>query len=418
MRIWGILLILFLTLSSSGALGAPPPSVKQLLLNLEKELREGAPKELLKEELKKIEKSKEFYPVNYLPELNYLTKSQVEKIPRGELSAIKKGLFHLEALKRAIEILAFILLFYTLTFYLQHTEAEPTKKRFLTFGTVLILAASTILNLKHLFIFLIGTSVLPAFKLRKRKTSFFLLFSGLFLATFAFLLENGTLLANSPSHLYNIKTARDSSSPYYLIDLAFKDPLKRELEKATSDLALGELSAMERLKKIEKKIKDRELLAVALNDMGYAAFIAENYKEALKYFIRANNLTESPTILFNLYLTYSSLLRIEEAEKIREKLLEKGWEVQVSQIPLLIHLKASEPPFKIPAQELLALLTGLFFSLAVVKLLRVRADKLNSEVLQIPGMMSFLNSNYKPFLLIFILSLIANYLMGRATCSI
>jgi len=418
MRIWGTLLILFLTLFSPGALGAPPPSLKKLLTDFENHLREGAPKEVLIEDLKKIESSKNFYPVNYLPELNYLTKRELEKIPPGELSALKKGLFHLEAFKRALEVLSFIVLFYTIIFYIQHTEAEPTKKRFLTFGAVLMLAASTILNLKQLFIFLIGASILPAFRMRKRKTSFFLLFSAIFLLLFAFTLKNGILFANSPGHLYNLKTGRDGYSPHYLIEAAFKEPVKRELEKITSDLALGELSRAEDLEKLKGKLEDRELLAVALNDLGYAAFIAGNYKRALRYFTEASTLTESPPILFNLYITYSSLLMFEKAREVRERLLQKGWDVRVSQIPLLIHLRAPNPPPAIPGRELLAFLAGILASTAAVKLLRIRADRLNSEVLQIPGMMSFLNSNYKPFLIIFLLTLIANYLMGRATCSI
>jgi len=419
MRRWGILLGLFLLLFSPPALGKESSgvSLKELLLKLEQDLRNGAPKKKVEEELRQIEKAKENYPVYYLPELNYLLEREVEKVPQSPVSLIKKCLYYLQPFQRALEVLTILVLFYTFTFYFQHVELEPTKKRFITLLAILALAASVIVGIEELLFLLTGLGVFLAASLKKRRTALFIFLSGLLLTVAQGAVENGLNLVKNPKSLYNIKVERDGYAPQYLIEEAIEEPTKRKIELITTELALGELSKAEELKKI--KPKDPLLLGIIYNNLGYASYMKGDYQRALEYFKRANKIVYSPIILFNLYITYSSLLKLEEANKIRQELVKHEVNItSASPIPLLIHVKAEPPQILIPTTIMGSFLLGLAASLGLVKLLSIRTDRPNSGVLQIPGMMSYINSNFRFFFMVFIVSLAINFILGRAICSI
>jgi len=418
MRRWGILLGLFLLLFSfnSPALGAVP-SVKELLLKLESDIKHKAPASEIEKDIREIEKAKEHYPIYYLPELNYLLKKEVEEVPKTGVSFIKKVLFFIEPLRRSIEVLIFFLLFYTLIFYFQHTELEPERKRFITLMVVLALASSVILNFWHGFFFFCGLGVITALIIKKRRTALFLLLAGIFLIFTHGLTQNFTKLIQSPQFLYKVKVERDGYAPEYLIDRAIKSQIHKKVELITSDLALGEIEAGGELPEI--KTRDPLLKGVIYNDLGYVAFMEGNFDEALTYFKEASKYIESPIILFNLYLTYSSLLMLEEAEKIRNKLLELKIDIsKASPVPLLIHVKAPEAEVEIPIPFILSMVLGFLSAFLIDRLLGFYVEQVNSGVLQIPGMMSFLNSRFRFFVIIFTVSLVVNYVLGKAICSI
>jgi len=416
MRRWGILLGLFLLLFNASASGAAP-SIKELLLKLELDLKRGAPKQEIEKKVEEIKRAKESYPVYYIPELNYLLKKEVESIPKTNISLMKKVLFYTEPLKRSVEVLVFFLLFYTLIFYFQHTGLEPEKKKFLTLAAILALASSVILNFWYGFLFFCGLGAVIALFIKKKRTALVLLLGGVFLAFTYGLTQNLSSLIQSPQLLYSVKVERDGYAPEYLIERAIPFKLHRKVELVTTDLALGELEAAAELKKIETR--DTYLKGIIYNDLGYAAFMRGNLKEALTYFKKASQLLQSPVILFNLYLTYSSLLMLEEAGKVKARLLEVGGSsLKASSIPLLIHVKAPETKSSLPLLLIASVLLGALTAPLIYRALGFYVEQINSGVLQIPGMISFLNSRPRFFVIIFTVSLVINYALGKAVCNI
>jgi membrane associated rhomboid family serine protease len=415
MRKWGILLTLLIWLLSSSSGGAT--SLKELLTNLEQDLKNGAPPSQIEKDLKEIKNAKEKYPVYYLPELNYLLEKEVEPVPPTKITFIKKLLFFVEPVKRAFEVLIFFLLFYTFIFYFQHVDSEPDKRRLFTLIVVLFLSGVVILNFLPGFYFLCGLGVVLATILKKRKTATFLLVAGLFSLITTVSVKNFMDYYQSPQFLYTIKTNRDGYAPEFLIEKAISNPLYREIEKVTNDLALGELKSLTKFKEITTN--DPYAIGIIYNDIGYVNYLLGDYQKALKAFKKASSYLDSPVILFNLYITYSSLLKIEEANKIRDELLKEKIDIsKASPIPLLIHVNSEEFSPHFPFELVVSFLLGIGFGFIVDRILGFYVDQVNSNVLQIPGMMSFVNSRLKFFIIIFLTALVVNYILGKAICNI
>jgi len=411
----GLLLILFSLTGSVKAEVAKSPSIKQLLLQLEEKIREGDTRESIELTVEEILRAKENYPVFYLPELNYLMKKEVEKVPPSELTTVKELLFALEPFKRALETILFVLLFYTFIFYFQHIDADPGRKKAITLGVVLLLAATVVLNLWPLFFFLAGFGTLTALEIKKRRTAL-----GLFLGSCCLIFsfgatENLADLVRSPQLLYNIKVSRDGYAPEYLVNEVLTGEGK-SLEVITSNLALGELNEAYKLNGIETR--DPLLKGIALNDWGYYYYMKGEFEKALKNFEAAKELIDSPVVLFNLYLTYSALLEVDKANQIKKELLAKEIDIPTAlSTPLLIHVPPKDDVLKLPLIPVLFFILGLGFNIVFERLVGFYAENINPQILTIPGMKSFINSQFKPFVLVFFLVLIANFLLGRAVCS-
>ena len=415
MRRWGIFLALLIGLFSFSGAGAT--SLKGLLNQLEDDLKNAAPPQKIEKELIQIKKAKERYPVYYIPELNYLLKKEVEPVPETKISSIKKFIFAVEPFKRAVEVLIFFLLFYTLIFYSQHIEVEPEKKKYLTLALILILASVVIVNFWPGFYFLCGAGTILATTIKKRRTALFLLVAGIFSIFTYGLIKNLLSYVQSPGLLYQVKIGRDGYAPQFLIERAITNPTYRKVELITNDLALGELQSVRKLGQI--KTDDPYMLGIIYNDIGYVNFLVGDYQKALKAFRKANQYLKSPIILFNLYITYSSLLMLEQANRIRAELLNEEIDIsKASPIPLLIHVRAGQFRPQIPYILIGSFLAGLVFALVVDRFLGFYTEQLNSNVLQIPGMMSFINSRMRFFVIIFIATLIINYILGKAICNI
>ncbi len=414
MKRWGIFLTLLVWLFSFS--NATANSLEELLNKLEDDLRAKAPVQTIQEDLSQIRKAKEKYSVYYLPELNYLLKKEVEPVPTTKITLLKRVTFHLEPLKRAVEVLVFFLLFYTFIFYTQHIDLDPEKKRYLTLILILVLAVTVLLNYRPGFYFLTGMGTVLAFSIKKKKTATFLLMAGIFSIFTVGLTQNFLSYLKSPQLLYGEKVSRDGYAPPFLIREAIKNPLHRKVELITIDLALGELQAVKELQNI--KTRDPYLLGIIYNDLGYAHFLSGNYKKALKAFLEANKYVKSPIVYFNLYITYSSLLMLDKAKKIRKELLKEGIDAsKASPVPLLIHVKTAKFKTTIPYLLIIFFGAGLIVGLLFDRAFGFYAEQLSSGVLQIPGMMSFINSRLKPFIIIFLLTLIANYVLGKAICN-
>jgi len=395
--------------------GAEKPSVKELLLKLESQLIEGAPKVEVEKTVGELKKAKEAYPVNYIPELNYLLEREVEAVPSSEISFIKRSVFVSEPLKRALETLTFLLLFYTLILGFQHADLSPGKRKSFTLLSVLLLATSVVLNLWPLFFVIAGVGTILALIVNKKTTALILFLGSNLLIFLMGLTANFTKLVESPQFLYQIKVTRDGYSPEHLINKTFSGA-EAKVELVTSDLALGDFSRVPLLKEV--KTEDPLLKGIILNDLGYFYFMKGDLQKALKSFEEARKFVDSPVILFNLYLTYSSLLKVEEAHRIKEELLKKKVKLpKVLSIPLLLHVPPKGEPAEIPLQLIGAFAIGIVTAFVLDKLVNFRIETINREILLIPGMASFLNSKAKPFILAFLFAFVVNYLLGRAVCS-
>ncbi len=415
MRRWGIFLALLIGLFNFSTAGAA--SLKELLNKLENDIGNGAPAQILHKEIDEIKKAKGKYPIYHIPELNYLTKREIEPIPQTSISLIKKFIFFVEPLKRATEVLIFFLLFYTFIFYSQHIDLEPDRKKYLTLFLILVLALVVLVNFWPGFYFLTGMGAVLALSIKKKKTATFLFFAGIFSIFTYGLTENFLNYLQSPKFLYTVKTTRDGYAPPYLISSAIENPLYRKVELITNELALGELQRVKELNSV--KTNDPYLIGIIYNDVGYVNFLQGDYQKALKAFQTANKYLKSPVVLFNLYITYSSLLMLEQANQIRRELLKEEIDIsKASPIPLLIHVRSEGFETLIPYILIASFGAGLVFALIFDRFFGFYTEQLSSGVLQIPGMMSFINSKMMFFVIIFITALILNYILGKAICNI
>jgi tetratricopeptide (TPR) repeat protein len=396
----------------------PVPSLKEALNKLENDLKRHESKTVIEKDVQEVLKAKSELPVFHVPELNYLTNSQVERLPSTALSFLNQLYFSIQPLERALEALLFVVVFYTFIFYFQHASVGARGRQLLTLGGVLLLSLSAIFNLKPLFYALTGLAITQALSVNKRKTALFL--AGSTVALIALNAANETVLdyARCPKFLYKIKVERDGYAPPFLIEEAIKDPVKRELELRINDLSLGDLKAIEGIEELRKKVKDPKLIGIIENCEGYVAFLNGDLKGALKHFKLANSVLNSPVVMFNLYLTYSSLLNFDAAHKLKEELIKLSFpNLQATTVPLLIHLPPDPYRTEVPFFPLVALIGGVLLGAAAERVIGPKFEKIETAVLQLPGMLSYINSQLPFFLLIAGVVLIVNFLLGRLACN-
>ncbi len=402
-----VLFLVFWTLP----LKAQEVSLKGALLKFERDLKSGAPKEVLANDLKEIRSLKRVYPVYYLPELNYLTGKEIEKVPSSYITFLRKLYFFGASLENALKVVLLSLAFYLFLFYIQGIGLSLSLKRLFSFLLVVFLLLATVVNLSPLLFLLGGLAVSFSFSVGRRYLSFFLLGALLSLSFLISLKENLSSLLTSPSYLYSLKVERDGYCPEYLISEAVSSEIPKEIEFITNSFALGDFSSVKKLKSI--KPKSPYLKAVVYNDLGYFYFYKGDFKKALNVFKEALNYYKSPVIQFNLYLTYSSLLKFNKANAIRRKLLKDNPNIlKALPVPLLLHVKGKSFKLFLPYLSLFSLVCGIALGFFVSSKVTF-ALPLEESFLKFPGMLSFINQRYHPFLVLFFVSLLLNLLIGK-----
>lgn len=393
------------------------PSLYNLLLKLENDLKTEKPKSVLFSDLSLIEKAKNNLPVSYIPELNYLMGSEVEKVPDTELTFMRKLIYYLYPAETALKMLLFLLLFYTFVFYFQNMDVHPFIRKVATVAGVFLLVASFIINYPPIVYATTAFGLTLLNALKRKRLSVYMLVTLTLLFVFQVVNYNAYLRLKSRNISYLIKVSRDGYAPDYLIGQVFPNKKEAILEKVTSHLSLGKLDSVLLLKNL--KFQDPFHNAVVLNDVGYANFLQGNYKKALYFFENALRTYSSPEIEYNLYLTYSSLLKFEKAKALKRELLRKGIPIEkLHPVPVLIHLSVSTPGYSIPFKPLLGLVIGILAGIIFSHFFVVTFGNFDPQLLLIPGMREFINSRIRPLILIALLTSIINIVLGRVICSV
>ena len=394
-----------------------PASVYNLLLKLEDDLKTGKPKKVLLSDFKLIENAKENLPVSYLPELNYLMKSYVEKVPVTELTLLKKIAYYIYPLEVALKVFLFLILFYTFVFYLQNIEVQPVAKRVLTVGGVFFLVFAFVVNICSLIYLVSGFGFVLLAVLKKKRLGLYLLFALSLLFVSQVVYDNASLRLKSENLLYYIKVTRDGYAPDYLIERVFRNNRDFTLESVTSQLALGRLDAVARLEPL--KFSEPLRQAIVLNDYGYVYFLRGDFEKALSLFESAFKLYPSSELEYNLYLTYSSLLKLEEANRLKEELLQKGISVEkLPPVPVLVHLSVPLPGYVFPFKFIFGFAVGLLLGVIFARFYLATFGNFDPELLLVPGMRAFINSSIKHVVLVSLVVFLVNIILGRLICSV
>lgn len=392
-------------------------SLYNLLLKLETDLKEKKPRSEILKDLKLIKKAKEELPISYIPELNYLVKPGIERVPVTEITLFKKLMYYVYPLETALKVFLFLILFYTFVFYFQNIEVQPLLKRILTVGGATFLGFAFVVNVCAFIYFVAGFGFILITVLKKKKLGFYLLGAVFLFFISQIVWENAALRLKSSNLLYYIKVERDGYVPHYLIDRVFSDKISATVEKATSDLALGKLDSALSIKNI--KTTDPFLKSVIYNDLGYVSFLQGKYEAARDYFKKALKLSSIPEFQYNLYLAYSSLLKLEEADRLKDELLKRGISVErLPPVPLLVHLPVELPGYVIPLKFVIAFAVGVLSGFVFARFFVATFGNFESDLLLIPGFRSFINSKVRPFVLISLGVFIVNVLLGKLICSV
>lgn len=391
------------------------PSVYELLLKLEEDLKSKKPKSTILLDLKSIESAKDNLPVYYIPELNYLLGSEVEKVPVTQLTLLKKVAYYTYPLETALKVFLFLLLFYTLLFYFQNTNVQPLTKRFLTVGGVSFLVFAFVVNICALIYVVTGFGFVLLTNLKRKRLGIYLLVALSLLFISQVLYDNASLRLKSDNLFYYIKVSRDGYAPDYLIDEVFPNSKDSTLESVTCHLVLGKLDDIAKIERF--KFSDPLRQAVVFNDYGYVYFLQGDFKRALSFFGKAFELNPSSEIKYNLYLTYSSLLKLEEANRLKEELSQKGISVEkFPPVPVLVHLSVPLPGYIFPLKFILGFLVGILLGVVFARFYLVNFGNFEPELLLVPGMRAFINSSVKHIVLVSLIVLLINVILGRLTC--
>ena len=426
MRILKIFLTVLILFFSSFSLAAEKEqktvsgketSLYNLLLKLETDLKEKKSQSEILKDLELIKKAKEELPVSYIPELNYLVKPGVEEVPATEITLFKKLTYYIYPLETAIKVFLFLLLFYTFIFYFQNIEVQPLVKRILTTGSVAFLVFAFVVNICALIYFVSGFGFILITVLKRKKLGFYFLSAVFLFFVSQIVWENAALRLKSDNLFYYVKVVRDGYVPHYLIDRVFSDKISANVEKATSDLALGKLDAVLSIKSV--RTNDPFLKVVIYNDLGYVSFLQGKYEAARDYFEKALKLSSIPEIEYNLYLSFSSLVKLEEANRLKDKLLKRGIPVEkLPPVPLLVHLPVELPGYVFPVKFVVAFAAGILAGFVFARFFVATFGNFESDLLLILGFRSFINSKVRPFILVSVGVFIVNVLLGKLICSV
>jgi tetratricopeptide (TPR) repeat protein len=253
--------------------------------------------------------------------------------------------------------------------------------------------------------------------MEKKKTAIVTLLCVLFIFFYHVFEKNAFSYLKSPKTLYSLKVERDGYVPEYLIDLVLRDGLAKKIEKASNLLAVGDFRAVNTLKRLKDTVSDLKLKAIILNNLGYYYFMRGKYKLAENYFSDSLQLNPCPIAKYNLYLAYSALLEVNKAARLKDE-LEKEEFFFMKAVPLVIHVPVSSYGFYLPIKELFFMFLGAVFGTLIARLFPVRLGSYEPQVLEIPGVTSYINGSLTFFLTVFILVFLTNFILGRMVCSI
>jgi len=414
MRIGKALLILLLVLFSTAAQGK---SLDFLLSKLESDLAAGKSTAVIEGDVRKILEAKQQLPISYVPEVNYLLNREVEKIPPTRISSLKRAVYFFGPFFRAVCAVLFLIVFYSFIFYFQQIEGSERRKLFFTLFFVLVPVVSLFVDSFSLFLLSVSASLLINLGLEKKRTAMVTLLGLLFMLLCHTFERNVFSYIEDPRTLYRVKVERDGYLPEYLIDLVLKDRLAREVEKASNLLAVGNFKGVEILKKLESSISNPELESIVFNNLGYYYFMTGKYRTAEKYFSASLKIKPFPFTKYNLYLTCSALLKFDKASRLKAE-LESDDFLFMKAVPVIIHVPVSHYSFYIPLKELLAVSLGTGIGILILRLLPIRPGSYELQMLKIPGITSYINGKPAVFVMVFIVSLVSNYVIGRMACSI
>ena len=412
-----ILIVLLITLAipfNSSLSSENPSSIKEAISQLENDLKENKNPEKIKRDLDKILNLKNHFPVKHIPEVNYLINKEIEEIPSTVLTNFSKISFLLLPLRNGALIVNFILCLLSAIYINQFLKISGIYRLSFTLISTIILISILILNFQPLILFISGITAGVIYKLGKKRIPLLLLLTGTLVLISQNTINFFSNLSQNPTYLYNLKVERDGYLPDYLIDRAIKEKNAKFLEKVTNNLALGGVSYIGNLK--ELKLNEPKLRQIYFNDLGYTEFLKGNYAEALKYFKKALSIRENKYILYNLYLTYSSLLSIKKADEIKKKLNQNLNISNLPPVPLLIHVPV-EVNFQIPSPVcLFLLLIGIPLGYIISEKILQKKLEFNSKIASILWMREFLRDRIKIFFLILSVSVFINLIMGILSC--
>jgi hypothetical protein len=412
-----LLIVLTLFFNSALAVGQnenfSSMTLDRAILKLGNDIREGKNKQILKRDVKNILDIKSKLPIYYVPEINYLLMEEIEPLPESDLTLLKRVLRVVLSAINGIKVFLFTVSFLTLVLFFQSVRLRNIYKLILTILSVTLLILSSFNTNLSLTIF----GIIPIFLYRLKKIKFFAS-SLLFVLLFIILQILGNQIINSSLNnkfLYEIKIKRDGYAPKFLIKDSFKKKNEYVLEDVTNGIALGNLDLVKKLKHL--KLDSPNLKQIYLNDLGYVAFQRENYKAALNYFTEALSLGENESILYNLYLTYSSLLELDKAEAIKNTLLTRKIDIStLPSVPILIHVPSNYKVFTFSFSYSLFPIIGLILGTVISLISPLRREEINYNVLTLVGMKIFIEEKIFPFLILSLLSFLVNFILGMVVC--
>ncbi|SMO75540.1 hypothetical protein SAMN06269117_12619 [Balnearium lithotrophicum] len=412
-----LLIVLTLFFNSAFAVGQnknfSSMTLDKAILKLENDIREGKNKQILKRDVKNILNIKSKLPIYYVPEINYLLKEKIEPLPESDLTLLKEVLRVVLSAINGIKVFLFTVSFLTLVLFFQSVRLRNIYKLILTILSVSLLILSSFNTNLSLTIF----GIIPILLYRLRKIKFFSS-SLLFVLLFIILQILGNQIINlslNNKFLYEIKVKRDGYAPKFLIKDSFKKKNEYILEEVTNGIALGNLDLVKKLKHL--KLDSPNLKQIYLNDLGYVTFQRGNYKAALNYFTEALSLRENESILYNLYLTYSSLLELDKAEAIKNTLLTRKIDIStLPSVPILIHVPSNYKVFTFSFSYFLFLIIGLILGTIISLISPLRREEINYNVLTLVGMKIFIEEKIFPFLILSLLSFLVNFILGMVVC--
>ncbi len=416
-RVIVFLIGLLLSFNFSSTVVASPVPLDSLLLKLEKDLRGRANKKEVEKQVQNILRGKEALPVNYLPELNYLLGKEIEKVPKTELSSVKKIAFFSAVFRRAFSFLLFLVSFFSLLYFFQKVEIDDSYKHMFSAISVATLTISFLFNLYPVFLAFSAFALIATVRFKKW---IFLIVGSVSLVvtvlacTFE---ENAVNYVASPEVLYSIKLERDGYLPEYLLEEVLKEPLSRELERASNMLAVGNLKGGELLREISAKKLSREYKRLVYNNLGFYYFLKEDYQTAKRFFELADSLGSTQETKYNLYLTYSALLEFERANALMAE-LEKGLINEAKGVPVLLHVSPPEWRFHVSIVDVLAVIAGIVAGIVLEKRFPMHLGAEEYHLIGIPGMLSYMRNRVYVFVLTAAVVLLVNLLIGSWLCSI
>ena len=394
-------------------------SLDSLVYKLEVDLKSGKSSGVIREDVAQIEKKKKSLPVIHIPELNYLLQKNVEPVPSSKLSIFESVLCVIQPIKVYSTCgLAVLSLFTVLFFFQQFRKSFYLGQLLVFFFSVLMLFLLFGGNYVVLTVLFAFCGVL-LFSFRKWRFVYF--YSALFVIFLGCAVGGDFLkyMMESPAELFTIKVNRDWYAPDFLVEKAFASAERQKIEKLSNRISWGNYTVVLDLEKLLKRANSKEERAVLLNNLGVVYFMKGKLEKARNLFAEALREQRLPIIEYNLFLTRSALLdttvRVGRlASKIGNlPLIAKG-------IPIPVHLNPSSEEaslYVVVLPYLLCAFLGFGLGVLILKFVPVSYGFFREDVLRIPGSVSFVNAELRPFVVIPLFVTAVNFLLGVLMCS-